>query len=267
MKKITLLIFATIFSMQLDAQTITLASDSKKSVNPLLSEWKTPYQTPPFNQIKTEHYLPAFTACINLAKKDIETIDKNPEAPTFQNTIVALDRAGQKLTRISGIFFNILECDATPGMQKIAADIQPLLTEYSNSIYLDEILFNKVKTGYEKEYWELKDVDKMLLKNTYDAFLDNGANLPKDKKEEFKRLSIELSGLTLQFGQNALADDSGLCVDALGGAPGIHSQRFAILEPDVDNDPDRTAANNRKLLRQLANPPSPIRAATRSVPA
>lgn len=205
MKKITLLIFATIFSMQLDAQTITLASDSKKSVNPLLSEWKTPYQTPPFNQIKTEHYLPAFTACINLAKKDIETIDKNPEAPTFQNTIVALDRAGQKLTRISGIFFNILECDATPDMQKIAADIQPLLTEYSNSIYLDEILFNKVKTVYEKEYSELKDVDKMLLKNTYDAFLDNGANLPKDKKEEFKRLSIELSGLTLQFGQNALA--------------------------------------------------------------
>lgn len=191
--------------MQLDAQIITLASDSKKTVNPLLTEWKTPYQTPPFKQIRIEHYLPAFTTCIDLAKKDIEAIDKNPEAPTFQNTIVALDRAGQKLTRISGIFFNLLECDATPEMQKIATAVQPLLTEYSNSIYLDEVLFKRVKTVYENEYNQLNGVDQMLLKKTYEAFLDNGANLPTDKKEKFKKLSVELAGLTLQFGQNALA--------------------------------------------------------------
>ena len=211
MKKVIILIFATFLTMQLDAQIVKLSadtknsSDAKKMTNPLLVEWKTPYQTPPFNQIKTGHYLPAFKTCINMAKKDIEAIDNNAEAPTFKNTIVALDRAGEKLTRVSGIFFNILECDATPDMQKIAMEVQPMLTEYSNSIYLDEELFKRVKTVYEKEYSQLNDIDKMLLRKTYEAFLDNGANLAKEQKEEFRNLSVELANLTLQFGQNALA--------------------------------------------------------------
>lgn len=180
---------------------VTLAQND----NPFALEWDTPYQTPPFTKIRLKHYFPAFEYGIARAKEDIEQIKNNPEPPTFLNTIVALDRAGELLNRVAGIFFNILECDATPEMEKIANEVQPMLTEYSNSVYLDEDLFVRVKYVHEHEFDALVGADKMLMERTYNAFLDNGANLAPEQKKRFNELSVELANLTLAFGQNALA--------------------------------------------------------------
>lgn len=205
MKKIIPILFLILTIMttqaQIKLQTAPPYSDAK---NPLLEKWDTPYQTPPFKRIKPEHYEPAFKEAIRKGKEDINSIKQNKEA-TFQNTIVTLDRAGELVTRTSGIFFNLLECDATPEMQDIATKVQPMLTEYSNSIYLDTALFNRVKYVYKHEYNKLGGADQMLLKKTYEAFLDNGANLNDKEKKLFNDFSMDLSNLTLLFGQNALA--------------------------------------------------------------
>ena len=175
------------------------------TTNPLLQVWDTPHQTPPFSIIRPEHYVPAFTAAIETAQKEIDDIAQNPETATFANTIVALDRSGELLGRAAGLFFNLIECDATPEMQEMANTIQPLITDFYNNIYLNDKLFKRVQTVYKNELSTLNDVDRMLLQRTYDAFENNGATLPDEQKARFRELSVELSNLTLQFGQNALA--------------------------------------------------------------
>jgi len=216
--------------MHTDAQIKLKTSSPKDSENPFLKEWNTPYQTPPFSKIKTEHYVPAFNACIAEAQKEIEAIRDQNEKPTFQNTIVALDRAGSKLNRLSGVFFNLMGCDATPEMQKIAAEVQPMLTKYSNNIYLDQKLFLRVKDVYEKEYKNLNKTDQMLLQKTYDGFIDNGANLNESDKEKFRNISMELSNLTLQYSQNALAANNSwyMHVENVKELKGVPESEIAI---------------------------------------
>lgn len=183
----------------------TAAASIVRNENPFVLNWDTPHQTPPFDKIKPEHYVPAFEFGIEQAKADIENIKDNLEAPTFQNTVAALDRAGLVLNRVAGVFFNLIECDSTPIMQEIANKVQPMVTQYANGVYLDPVLFNRVKQVYEHESEHLQGADKMLLERTYNAFLDNGANLPPEQKSQFNEISIELSNLTLTFGNNALA--------------------------------------------------------------
>ncbi|MBR6132984.1 MAG: M3 family metallopeptidase [Bacteroidales bacterium] len=182
-----------------------MEKEKKETPNPLLQVWDTPHQTPPFSTIRPEHYVPAFTAAIEMAQKETDGIAQNPETATFANTIVALDRSGEMLGRAAGIFFNLIECDATPEMQEMANTIQPLITDFYNNIYLNDKLFKRVQTVYKNELSTLNDVDRMLLQRTYDAFESNGATLPDEQKARFRELSVELSNLTLQFGQNALA--------------------------------------------------------------
>lgn len=182
-----------------------MKKEKKETPNPLLQVWDTPHQTPPFGIIRPEHYVPAFTAAIEMAQKEIDSIAQNPETATFANTIVALDRSGEMLGRAAGIFFNLIECDATPEMQEMANTIQPLITDFYNNIYLDDKLFKRVQMVYKNELGTLNSVDRMLLQRTYDAFENNGATLPSKQKARFRELSVELSNLTLQFGQNALA--------------------------------------------------------------
>lgn len=186
-----------------------MEKEKKETPNPLLQVWDTPHQTPPFSTIRPEHYVPAFTAAIEMAQKETDGIAQNPETATFANTIVALDRAGEMLGRAAGIFFNLIECDATPEMQEMANTIQPLITDFYNNIYLNDKLFKRVQTVYKNELSTLNDVDRMLLQRTYDAFESNGATLPDEQKARFRELSVELSNLTLQFGQNALAATNG----------------------------------------------------------
>lgn len=173
--------------------------------NPLVAEWKTPFQTPPFDLIKIEHYLPAFEYAIKKAKEEISTIANQKSAPTFENTIVALDRSGALLNRISGVFFNMLSANTNPEMQKLAQEISPILTSHSNELYHNVPLFNRVLEVYKSKDKLKNDEDKILLEKTYKAFINSGAQLNETDKEIYNSLSLELSKQSLLFGENVLA--------------------------------------------------------------
>ncbi len=173
--------------------------------NPLLAEWTTPHETAPFSTIELAHYEPAFDAAIACSSAEIDAIVNNPKKPSFVNTIVALERQGELLGRVSGLFFNILEADATDEMQEIAQRVQPKLTQLSNDISLNPELFARVKAVYEHPGWCLSSEDKKLLEDTYKSFARSGAALSEADKELYRQYTTELSALTLQFGQNSLA--------------------------------------------------------------
>lgn len=172
--------------------------------NPLLAEWTGPEQTPPFSKIKLSDYEPAFDAAIACSKAQIEAIVNNPKKPTFGNTIVALERHGEYLDRITGVFFNLLEANTSDQMQAIAERVQPKLTELGNDISLNPALFARVKAVYDRP-GRLKNEDKLLLEDTYKSFARGGAALADADKELYRKYTSELSALTLKFGQNSLS--------------------------------------------------------------
>ena len=173
--------------------------------NPLVEEWNTPYQTPPFSEIEYAHYEPAIDYAIELQRAEIDAIVNNPEAPTFENTIVAMEQAGQLLNRATGVFFCINGCMTSPEMQEIALNITPKLTALGNDISLNPELFERVKVVYnQRKKFKLDQEDMTLLENTYKGFARSGALLEGQDKELYREYSSELSQLTLQFGQNAL---------------------------------------------------------------
>lgn len=177
--------------------------------NPFFGKYKTPFETPPFDKIKTEHYEPAFKRGIAELKADIEKIANNSEPVTFENTIVALDRSGELLNRVSGAFFNVLSANANDEMMEISQRISPDLTESSNNIYLNEKLFARVKAVYDqRQSLNLSVEDARLLDETYRAFQESGATLSAEDKEKYRALTTELSLLSLQFDQNALKDQN-----------------------------------------------------------
>jgi peptidyl-dipeptidase Dcp len=175
------------------------------TTNPLLAEWNTPHQTPPFDQIKLEHYMPAFETAIAVSRAEVDAIVNNPAKPTFANTILALELQGSLLDRIGGVFFNINEADTSDELQAIAIEIQPKLTQLSNDVSLNPELFKRVKYVYEHPGFFLSSEDKKLLEDTYKGFVRGGANLSEQDKELYRQYTGELSGLTLKFGQNSLA--------------------------------------------------------------
>ncbi len=174
--------------------------------NPLVQEWNTPYQTPPFSKIELKHYEPAFDYAIEQNRAEIEAIVNNTEEPTFENTIVAMEQAGELLGRISGLFFVLNNCDTNDEMQKIALNVTPKLTELGNDISLNPELFKRVKAVYDKRAeLNLDEQDMQLLEESYKSFVRSGALLEGESKELYRKYSSELSELTLKFGQNALA--------------------------------------------------------------
>ena len=173
--------------------------------NPLVAEWKTPYETPPFSKIKLEHYKPAFEYAIATARQEVYEISAQKSKPTFENTIVALDRSGQLLSRVSRVFYNLLSTMTSTEMQGLAQELSPMLTEYSNELYHNAALFHRVQAVYKEKDKLTKDEDKMLLEKTYKAFVNSGALLSEEDKEFYNKLSLELSKLTLRFGENLLA--------------------------------------------------------------
>ena len=175
--------------------------------NPLLEAPETPYGVPAFDQVKIEHYMPAFEAAIAEQKAEIDAIVTNQAEPTFDNTIVALDRTGMLLERVSGVFFNVLEADGNDEMNAIAEQVSPMLSELSDGIILNEQLFQRVKAVYDqREHLGLNAEQMRLTTETYKMFADNGANLPADKKERLKEINKELGLLSLQFGNNVVAE-------------------------------------------------------------
>ncbi len=177
------------------------------SDTPLLQPFDTPYGTPPFAKIKLEHYKPAIEASIDSARVEIKAIADNPAAPTFANTIEALERAGALLDRTASIFFNLDAAETSDQMQGIAMDISPMMTAFANDVTLDPKLFARVKAVYEqRDKLKLTAEQQMLLKDTYENFARSGAALPEKDKARFREISTELSQLSLKFGQNVLAE-------------------------------------------------------------
>ena len=174
--------------------------------NPLLTKSTLPYGAPQFDKIETQHYIPAFKQAIEEGKAEIDAIVNNPEAPSFKNTIEALEYAGETLNRISHIFYNLLEANTNEEMQNIAEEISPLTTEFSMYVRLNDGLFQRIKSVYEQRgSLNLDDVELRLLEKTYQGFARNGANLSQEDKETYSKYMEELSLLSLQFGKNVLA--------------------------------------------------------------
>ncbi len=175
--------------------------------NILLNDFNTPFNVAPFSKIKDEDFLPAFQEGIKAAKAEIDAITLNTAKATFENTIEALDFSGAHLNRISSIFFNLNSAETNETIQKIAQEVSPLLSEFSNDITLNEALFERVKTVYDqKETLQLTVEQATLLDKKYKGFSRNGANLSDAKKEQLRAIDKQLSQLSLKFGENILAE-------------------------------------------------------------
>ena len=173
--------------------------------NPFFQVWETPYQVPPFDKIESKHYIPAFEEGMKQQIEEVEAIIKQKDAPTFVNTIEALDYSGELLEKVAAVFFNLLETNNNDEMQQIAEEISPKLSAHGDNINLNPDLFKRVKTVYEnKDKENLSSEQLRLLEETYKNFVRGGANLPVEKQGRFREINEEMATLTLQFNKNVL---------------------------------------------------------------
>ena len=237
--------------------------------NPLLTESSAPFGAPEFDKIEDAHYLPAFEAAIAEAKAEIDAIVANPDEPTFENTIEAMEYAGETLDRVAGIFYNLMEANTNDAMQETAEQISPMLTEYSMYVSLNNDLFQRVKAVYEKkdELGLAQDQMKILEEN-YKGFVRGGANLSDEDKALYSKWSEELSLVTLQFSKNVLAATNAYTLHVtdeadLAGLPefvrtmaaetaaekGLEGWAFTLQAPSYS--PFMKYSQNRELRKQL----------------
>jgi len=238
--------------------------------NPLLEQFNTPFESIPFSKIKSEDYKPAFEEAVKMARKEIQDIIENKEKPSFENTIEAMELSGEILNQTSHAFFNLLHAETNEILQETAQYISPILSEFSNDIRLNPVLFEKIKTVFE----ERNDIDltteqNRLLEKTYLSFARNGANLPDDKKEKLRSIDMKLSKLSLDFGNNVLAETNDYVLhltdeNDLKGLPDYAIEQ-AIKEAESRNKdgwiitlqapsyvPFMTYADNRELRKELS---------------
>jgi len=182
---------------------------SKQGKNPFFSDYNTPFNTPPFEKIKEEHYLPAFNEGIKQQQKQIDAIANNSEVPTFKNTIEAIENSKPLLTKVRNVFYNMTSANTNDELQRIAKEVAPLLSKNRDDINLNEKLFKRVKAVYEnKDKLNLSVEQNMLLEKYYKDFVRGGANLDEEKKGKLREINKELSVLTVQFGENILKENN-----------------------------------------------------------
>ncbi len=219
--------------------------------NPLLMEWNTPYGIPPFEDILVEDYMPAFEVAMQMHKAEIQSIVTNPEEPTFENTILALDNAGAKLNDVANTFFLIAAADTNPEMQKVEAEVSPLLATHSDEIMMNPELFQRVKKVYlGRKKARLDEMQLRLTEQTYKEFERSGANLSEAEQAELAEINRALSAATVQYAQNLLAATADyqllLTTEQLGGLP--NSVRSAAKQAAKD------AGHSGKYLFTLSSP-------------
>ncbi len=237
--------------------------------NPFFEKYNTPHQTVPFDKIKNEHYEPAMLEGIKLHEAEIEAIINNPEAPTFANTIVAYEKSGKFLDRVTTVFGNLRSAETNDDLQKIAQKMIPLLSEHSNNVSLNEKLFQRVKAVYkQKSKLSLTIEQAKLLDDIYDGFVRRGANLQGEARNKYRELSKKLSTLTLQFGENNLKETNNFQLvltqkEQLAGLPegiveaaaqtarekGVEGWVITLHAPSYV--PFMTYASNRELRKEL----------------
>ena len=239
-------------------------------MNVLDTRFETPYNTAPFSKIKTEAFLPAFVKAIESAKNEISQIVENKATPSFENTIEALEYTAEQLDRISSIFFNLSAAETNEEIQKIAQEVSPLLTEFSNDVALNTVLFERVKSVYNnKESLSLTEEQKTLLDKKYKGFARNGANLNTTQKELLRVIDKEQSQLQLTFGENILAETNRyeLLISKRSELDGLPEGTIEAAKQLADEKnkkgwlitldypsyiPFMTYANNRALRKKLA---------------
>lgn len=186
---------------------IAVSASAMAETNPFFDykNWKTPHQTYPFNDIRPEHYMPAFDEAMKRGLEDIDAIVNNPAAPTFQNTIEAYEKSGEMLGIVAGCFYNLTHSETNDQLQQIEVELSPKLSDYSATIRLNEGLFQRIKAVYEqRDKLKLNKEQQKLLDDIYESFANNGANLSPEDKQTYRELSARLSQLTLTYGQNVL---------------------------------------------------------------
>lgn len=189
---------------------VTLAlmvTSCNNSRNPLLEEWDTPFGIPPFSEVKIEHYKPAVLAAIEEHNKEIEAIINNPEAPSFENTIVALDNSGALFSRVYSVFGSETSINSTPELMAVETELAPIVSAHFNEISMNEQLYQRVKAVYDnRDNLGLEPDQMRLLTETYKDYEKSGATLPEDKKAELKKINSRISELQLKFEQNVLKE-------------------------------------------------------------
>ncbi len=219
-----------------------LNKDQKmNSENPFLSEYQTSFQVPPFDQIKLEHYLPAFKEGISKHEKEIDKIVSDSREPDFNNTILTLDQSGEILTKVSSVFYNQTSVNTNKEIQEIARDVSPLLSQHRDNILLNAKLFERIKAvNGQKDDLDLTTEQKMLLNNTYKEFIRGGANLSADAKEKLREINKNLSLLSLKFGENVLSETNKfkLVIDDKADLAGLTSSIIATAAETADNSGD-----------------------------
>ena len=173
--------------------------------NPFFSAWGTPYEIPNFQRIKTDHYMLAFREGMARQKAEIDAIVNNPEAPTFENTVLAYEYSGRLLQDVSLVFFNLTSCSNSDEMEAIEEEVTPLLSAHGDDIALNAKLFARIKAVYDqRESLDLNPEQRRLLEETYKGFVRSGANVPEEKQERFRQLNEQIASLTMRFAQNVL---------------------------------------------------------------
>ena len=248
---------------------LALVCSCNMNKNPFLTESSAPFGAPQFDKIQDEHYLPAFEAGIAEAKAEIDAIVANPDEPTFENTIEAMEYAGKTLDQVAGIFYNLMEANTNDTMQAVAEQVSPMLTEYSMYVSLNNDLFQRVKAVYQKKDELGLDNDQLkLLEDNYKSFVRGGANLSEEDKALYSKWSEELSLATLQFSKNVLAATNAYTLHVtdsadLAGLPeyvktmaaetakekGLEGWAFTLQYPSFS--PFMKYSQNRELRKQL----------------
>lgn len=250
---------------QSGAQSDIVVTEAELEGNPFIADWDTPYGTPPFSEISDDHYMPAVKAGVLELREDIAAIVGNDEAPTFENTIVALDVAGDLMSKVAGTFGNITSTDTNDTLRGLQTEIYPLLTRETDAILLNEALFDRVKQVYaQRDTLEFDEQDARLLELTHRDFVRAGAALDADKKARVAAINEEISSLTTAFGQNLLKATTGFKLEItdeadLGGLS--DSFKAAIKADDEDKwviglnrspyETFMTQSTNRELRAQL----------------
>ena len=200
-----------IFAAAMSCMVCACGQQAADTDNPFLSEFETPYGTPDFDRIKVEHYEPAFLKGIKQQNEEIKAIVENPDEPTFENTIVALDNSGEILARVSGVFFALTEADTNDEMMALEAKIAPMLSEHSDNIFLNQELYKRVAAVHAQEEAgkiQLTTEQHYLLDKYYKEFVRSGAGLDAQKQERLREINKQLSTLTIEFGNHVLADNN-----------------------------------------------------------
>lgn len=271
MKKI-LLILALFSLVLVSCKEKEVQNETISETNPFFEEWNTPHGTAPFELIKEDHYIPAFQKGIEEKSEEIQKIANNSEEPTFENTIAALDYSGDLLTKVSSVFYNMSSANTNDNIQDISKEIAPSLSKLNDDIYLNDKLFDRVKSLYDnKDNLGLESEQMILLDKYYKLFVRGGANLEAEKKDRFREINEKLSLLTLQFGENVLketnkfellieneADLAGLPDNVRSAASEAAEQKgysgnwlFTIQSPSLI--PFLTYSDNRELRKKMLN--------------